>query len=213
MTLVLVSLLLDDETLDHHRARARHGRARVTKPNHAPLNAYMLALAAHFAAGGMMGVVFPWLIVHELHESQARVGIAQALASLPMMLLILVGGAAADGRDLRGYLARLQLGAATIPIALGLVIALHQLSFASATVCLFAIGILRLSSCPRATRSVLCVPAILGLARTSALAVAATFGGQLSAPAIAASARPSAPCLCSACKRLLLATPPFSPRV
>ncbi len=61
------------------------------------LRPYLGSLAAHFAAGGMMGVVFPWLIVHELHESQAWVGVAQATASVPMMVLVLFGGAAADG--------------------------------------------------------------------------------------------------------------------
>ena len=61
-----------------------------------------------------MGVVFPWLIAHELHESDARVGVAQFFATLPMMFLILVGGATADGRDLRGYIAQLQLAAAAV---------------------------------------------------------------------------------------------------
>jgi MFS family permease len=161
----------------------------VIKPNHAPLNTYMLALAANFAAGGMMAVVFPWIIVHELHETQARVGIAQAIASLPMMLLILVGGAAADGRDLRGYLARLQLATAMIPITLALVIALHQLSFASATICLFAIGTIAAFVMPARDSLLSYVsPPSLGLARTSALAVAATFGGQLVGTGIAATA-------------------------
>ena len=161
----------------------------MSKPDHGPLHAYMLALAAHFAAGGMMSVVFPWIIVHELHETQARVGIAQAIASLPMMLLILVGGAAADGRDLRSYLARLQLGTAMIPITLALVIALHQLSFTSATVCLFAMGIVAAFVMPARDSLLSYVsPPSLGLARTSALAVAATFGGQLVGTGIAASA-------------------------
>lgn len=157
--------------------------------DHAPLNAYMISLAANFAAGGMMSVVFPWIIVHELHESQARVGIAQAMASLPMMLLILVGGAAADGRDLRGYLARLQLGTAVIPITLALVIALHQLSFASATLCVFVIGIFAAFIMPARDSLLSYVsPHSLGLARTSALAVAATFGGQLIGTGIAGTA-------------------------
>ena len=172
----------------------------------------MLALAAHFAAGGMMGVVFPWLIVHELHESQARVGIAQALASLPMMMLILVGGAAADGRDLRGYLARLQLGAASNPDRAGVVIALHQLSFVSATVCLFALGIIASFIMPARDSLLSYVsPPSLGPRATAALAVAATFGGQLVGTAIAASASTvgAVPLLCL--QAALLATRPSSP--
>lgn len=161
----------------------------MKRPDHAPLNAYMISLAANFAAGGMMSVVFPWIIVHELHESQARVGIAQAMASLPMMMLILVGGAAADGRDLRGYLARLQLGTAVIPITLALVIALHQLSFTSAILCVFAIGIFAAFIMPARDSLLSYVsPHSLGLARTSALAVAATFGGQLIGTGIAGTA-------------------------
>lgn len=179
----------------------------MTKPDHAPLNAYMVALAANFAAGGMMSVVFPWIIVHELHESQARVGIAQALASLPMMLLILVGGAAADGRDLRGYLAKLQLATAMIPIVLALVIATHQLSFLSATLCLFVLGIIAAFIMPARDSLLSYVsPQSLGLARTSALAVAATFGGQLVGTGIAASASTigAVPLLCT--QAMLLAT-------
>jgi MFS family permease len=161
----------------------------VSKTDHRPLNIYMISLAAHFAAGGMMGVVFPWLIVHELHLSQAGVGLAQMIAQLPMMLLILVGGAAADGRDLRGYLANLQLAAAIVPIVLAVVIASGQLSFYSATSCLFVLGIVAAFVMPARDSLLSYVsPPSLGLARTSALAVAATFGGQLVGTAIAASA-------------------------
>ena len=59
------------------------------------LTRYLLAQGVQFAAGGMMGVVFPWLIVHELHETQMKVGLAQFAASLPFLLLILIAGAVA----------------------------------------------------------------------------------------------------------------------
>lgn len=153
------------------------------------MNRYLLSLAAHFAAGGLMGVVFPWLIVHELHESQARVGIAQAIASTPMMLLILLAGAAADGRDLRGYIARLQLGAALITVVLALIVASHALSFATATACLFVLSIFGAFIMP--ARDALLshvVPHTLGLARAVPQSIAATFGGQLVGTAIGASA-------------------------
>lgn len=150
---------------------------------------YLLSLAAHFAAGGLMGVVFPWLIVHELHESQARVGVAQAIASAPMMLLILLAGAAADGRDLRRYIARLQLGAALMTILLGLIVASHVLSFTTATACLFVLSIFGAFIMP--ARDALLshvVPHSLGLARAVPQSIAATFGGQLVGTAIGASA-------------------------
>jgi MFS family permease len=151
--------------------------------------AYYLAQAMHFMAGGMMGVVFPWLIVHELEESQARVGIAQFFATLPIMLLILVGGAAADGRDLRAYLGRLQLAAAIMPIALAVVVATGQLSFVSATACLTAGAIVAAFIMPARDALLSYVtPPETGLARTAAMAVAATFAGQMIGTTIAASA-------------------------
>lgn len=161
----------------------------MTTAKPAAPTAYYLAQAMHFMAGGMMGVVFPWLIVHELHESQARVGIAQFFANLPIMILVLVGGAAADGRDLRAYLGRLQLAAALMPIALALVIATGQLSYVSATACLTAGAILAAFIMPARDALLSYVtPPETGLARTAAMAVAATFAGQMFGTAIAASA-------------------------
>lgn len=153
------------------------------------LNGYFVAQALHFASGGMMAVVFAWLITHELHESQARVGLAQFLANLPMMILVFFGGAAADGRNLLRYTANLQLAIATIPIALAIVIALGQLSFVSATLCILVSSVI-VSFLMPARDALLShmTPPELGLARASAMAIASTFGGQLVGTAIAASA-------------------------
>ncbi len=172
------------------------------------LRPYLGSLAAHFAAGGMMGVVFPWLIVHELHESQAWVGVAQATASVPMMVLVLFGGAAADGRDLRAYLARLQLGAAMITILLALVVAAHVVSFAAVTACMFMLSIFAAFIMP-ARDSLLShvVPPSLGLPRAVAMSIAATFGGQLlgTAAGAAASTVGAVPLLCVQAALLALA--------
>lgn len=171
----------------------------MTAANRPSLTPYMLSLAAHFAAGGMMGVVFPWLIVHELHESQAWVGVAQAIASLPIMFLVLFGGAAADGRDLRAYLARLQLGAAIVVIVLALVVASRILSFSAVTACMFALSIFAAFIMP-ARDSLLShvVPPSLPLPRAVAMSIAATFGGQLlgTAAGAAASTVGAVPLLC-----------------
>lgn len=150
---------------------------------------YFIAQGLHFAAGGLIAVLFPWIIAQQLHETQARVGLSQFLATLPLMLLILLAGAVADGRDLRGYVARLQLTAALAPIALALVIATGHLSFYSATVCLVALNIVAAFIMP--ARDALLshiTPPEIGLSRTAAMAVAATFGGQLLGTALAASA-------------------------
>lgn len=150
---------------------------------------YFVAQGLHFAAGGLMGVLFPWLIATVLHESQARVGLAQFFATLPMMFLVLVGGAAADGRDLRAYLARLQLASAIVPIALALVIATQNLSMLSATLCLVTLGCFASFIMPARDALLSYVtPHSLGLSRTAAMAVAATFAGQLVGTALAATA-------------------------
>jgi len=160
----------------------------VTKPATAS-KTYFFAHGLHFMAGGLMGVIFPWLIAQELHESQARVGLAQFLSTLPIMLLILIGGAAADGRNLRAYIARLQLSAAIFPILLALVIATGHLSFFTATMCIVPISALGAFIMPARDALLSHVtPPEVGLSRTAAMAVAATFGGQLMGTAIAASA-------------------------
>lgn len=169
----------------------------MTKPEAMPR--YLLSLAAHFAAGGTMGVVFPWLIAHELQESQVMVGIAQMIASLPMMFLVFFGGAAADGRDLRGYLARLQMGAAITTIALALVVALQLLSFPAITGCMFALAIFGAFIMP--ARDALLshvVPHTLGLGRAVPMTIAATFGGQLVGTGLGAAAQQvgAVPLLC-----------------
>ncbi|MBL9096057.1 MAG: MFS transporter [Alphaproteobacteria bacterium] len=150
---------------------------------------YLLAQACHFMAGGMMNVVFAWLIVHELHEKQVWVGVAQFFATLPMLFLILVGGAAADGRHLPSYIGRLQLAAGFTPIALALVIATGQLSFVTATAVLTAGSILAAFIMPARDALLSYVtPPETGLARTAAMAVSAMFAGQLVGTAVAASA-------------------------
>jgi MFS family permease len=150
---------------------------------------YFFAHGLHFMAGGIMGVVFPWLIAQELHESQARVGLAQFLATLPIMLLILIGGAAADGRNLRAYIARLQLTAAFFPILLALVIATGHLGFIAATMCIVPISAISAFIMPARDALLSHVtPPEVGLSRTAAMAVAATFGGQLLGTAIAGTA-------------------------
>jgi MFS family permease len=151
--------------------------------------AYLGAQACHFMAGGMMNVLFAWLIVHELHEKQVWVGVAQFFATLPMMFLILVGGAAADGRSLPTYIARLQIVAAFIPIALATVIATGQLSYVAATAVLTLGSVVSAFIMPARDALLSYVtPHSLGLARTAAMTVAAMFGGQMIGTAIAASA-------------------------
>lgn len=79
---------------------------------------YMAGLWGYFLAGGIQGVLFPWIIAFVLHESSERVGIAQMFSMLPMLLLGLFGGATADRTELRGHLMRLQSVAMIPPLVL-----------------------------------------------------------------------------------------------
>lgn len=188
--------------------------------SHAMLTRYMLALGAHFAAGGLMSVIWPWLIAHELNASDALVGFAQMSATLPMMLLVLIGGANADGRNLPSYIARLQLSSALLPIVLAILVAAHALSYVNAVICMFVLGIIAAFILPARDSLLSHVsPPNLGLARTAAIATGATFGGQLVGASIGASAGyiGAVPLLCAqgallAVAAMLTARIPFEAR-
>lgn len=79
---------------------------------------YISGVWLYFFSGGIQGVLSPWLIAIVLHESSERVGFAQMLSMLPMMLLGLFGGAMADRQELRGHMLRLQLIAMLPPLTL-----------------------------------------------------------------------------------------------
>jgi MFS family permease len=153
------------------------------------LRRYLIAQTTYFASGAMSGLLYQWLLTHDLHEDEATVGIAQALGTVPTMLLVLAGGAAADGRDLRKYVAQLQLMAAMAPILLGMFIALHQLSLAMLIV--YGVSLATIAAFIMPARDALLfyvAPDDIGLSRTVALATAATFGGQLAGTLIAGTA-------------------------
>lgn len=159
----------------------------MTAPREPSISRYLLAQGTQFAAGGMMAVIYPWLISHELHESQFNVGLGQTLANLPFMLLVLVAGTVADGRDLKKYLPRIQLIMAMFPILLGMIISTGMMTFATATMVLFGFGVFGAFATPARDAMLSHVtPQTLGLARASAVAVAATFGGQVVGTLIAA---------------------------
>lgn len=80
----------------------------------------MAGIWSYFLAGGIQGVLFPWIITVVLNESSDRVGIAQMFSMLPMLLLGLFGGAAADRTELRRHLMRLQAIAMLPPLILAI---------------------------------------------------------------------------------------------
>jgi MFS family permease len=70
---------------------------------------YNLALIGSVAAGGIQGVLFPWLVTVYLAQSAQWVGVAQMMSMLPTLLFVLWGGAISDRTEARAYLIRLQV--------------------------------------------------------------------------------------------------------
>lgn len=70
---------------------------------------YLGGVGASSVAMGLQVVIFPWLVVGVLNEPADRVGLAQMVAMLPNLLLILVGGALSENRHLGTYLSKLYL--------------------------------------------------------------------------------------------------------
>jgi len=90
---------------------------------------YMSGIWLYFSAAGIQGVMFPWLIAIVLHEPSTRVGFAQMMMMLPMLILTLFGGALADRMELRSHLRRLQIMQMIPPVLLGIIIYTGHLSY------------------------------------------------------------------------------------
>ena len=84
----------------------------------AGLRWYLTSTACFLVPGGIQMVLFPWLVAVYLHETPARVGLAQMAGQLPMLLLILWGGLVGDRFDQRRLLIGLHLGMMTPPLAM-----------------------------------------------------------------------------------------------
>ncbi len=90
---------------------------------------YMSGIWFYFISTGIQGVIFPWLIAIVLHESSARVGIAQMMMMLPMLLFTLFGGALADRMELRRHLRRLQILQMIPPLLLAAIIYFGHITY------------------------------------------------------------------------------------
>ena len=90
---------------------------------------YLSGHIAYFLAMGIQGVLVPWLVAIVLKETPERVGIAQMVSMLPMLVLIMPGGATADRVELRAHLIRLQIFAALPSLALAIAILMGELSY------------------------------------------------------------------------------------
>ncbi len=61
-----------------------------------PIHHYCFATGTWFAAHAVQGVMFAWLVTMVLRETPQMVGVAQMAMLVPVMLLMLFGGAIAD---------------------------------------------------------------------------------------------------------------------
>jgi len=110
--------------------------------------AYLAANAAFMLPGGIMGVLFPWLVAVQLAASAQQLGLAQMASQIPMLLLVIFGGILADRRDPRRILLGIHLLASVPPLALALVILGGQLNYAVLIAFALASGTLAAFSMP-----------------------------------------------------------------
>jgi len=103
----------------------------MTTSTNRELRAYLLANVAFLVPSGLFTIVFPWLIVVALHESAARVGIAQMITQLPALFLLLVAGLIADRIEQRRILIITHLLVALSQLAMAWLIAAGGLTFNS----------------------------------------------------------------------------------
>ncbi len=90
---------------------------------------YMTGQFTWFASLGLQFVLFPYLVAIVLHETPARVGLAQMSLSAPAIIFMLLGGATADRGDPRTILFRIHLLAALPPLVLASTLNVSVLTF------------------------------------------------------------------------------------
>ena len=138
----------------------------------------MLCLICFVAPLGIQTVLLPWLIVVEMQESGARLGLAQFALQLPAILLILAGGLLADRFD-RAKILWVCHGLAALPaLLLAYVIYSQALSFQMVVVYALAMGSVTAFAQP-ARDGMLNQIASDDLQKGVTIAMGLTFGGQV----------------------------------
>jgi MFS family permease len=87
-----------------------------------PLHTYFIGTGSWFFAYGIQTVTFTWLVTIVLNETPDRIGFAQMCFLAPATILVLVGGSVADQYGGRKVAFLAQLGAASSPIFLTLML-------------------------------------------------------------------------------------------
>jgi MFS family permease len=109
-------------------------------PRAGALRAYVAGVALWSAATGMQSVLFSWLVVGELGAAPEVVGLVQMAHVAPLLVLLLVGGAAADRLDRRRLLVGLCATAGALAAALSAAVALSVLELPLLVAYAVAIG-------------------------------------------------------------------------
>ncbi len=102
-----------------------------------PLHTYFVGTGSWFFAYGIQTVIFSWLVTIMLHESPDRVGFAQMFFLAPATVFMLLGGSLADQYGGRIVAFFGQLGAATAPIFLTVMMLLDHFNYT--TILVFAV--------------------------------------------------------------------------
>ena len=142
------------------------------------LKLYFGGQASWFISLGIQFVLFPYLATELLHETPARIGIAQMSLMAPALLFILLGGTIADHSDVRRILVRMHVLAALPPLLLFAVILSGHLNYTFLIAYALAMGTLSAFAMP-ARDSALNRIAKTNIQQAVTLAMGTQMGSQL----------------------------------
>lgn len=149
---------------------------------------FTAGVGSWFAAFGMQGVLFAWILVSELDADSKWVGIAQTSSMLPSLFFLLIGGATADRFDPRRMLMIVHLLAPLPVLALAWAAATNSLSIP--LVLSFALCMGTITAFGNPARDAL-LSRVAGANLMSAVSgmTAVQFGAQAAGALLAATAR------------------------
>jgi MFS family permease len=152
--------------------------ARTQRDRSARLKLYFGGQASWFISLGIQFVLFPYLAAEVLHETPARVGIAQMSLMAPSLLFILLGGTIADHSDVRRILVRMHVLSVLPPLMLLTVIMSGQLTYGILIAYALAMGTLGAFAMP-ARDSALNRIAETNIQQAVTIAMGTQMGSQL----------------------------------
>jgi MFS family permease len=170
---------------------------------------YLAGRGCYFAAFGIQSVLFAWLLAIGLQESGGRIGVAQMLLNLPLLVLLLFGGAVADRSDCRRLLMRLQMLLTLPPLALLVLQATGALNFLAMALYAIAVGTLSAFVMP-ARDSLLTKVSRVEIQRGVTMMMLVQVGGQLVGVVLAGTASRVGPIPLLAAQAAVMAVAAYS---